>query len=643
MNQWYLDAVGVSSADEAADKVKVALIDSGVSFSNEVEVAESVDFTDDSPTNPLFVDESGHGSAIAGVICANDDGVGVRGVNPNVELYSAKVLNAGNKAKLSNIIKGIYWAIENNVDIINMSFGTSVNSEAMHAAVKQAYNHDILMIAAAGNTEHDSVMYPAAYNEVIAVGSTDETGSLAEITSIGAELELLAPGEKIDANGFMDIPVTVSGTSLACGLVTGVASLLMQKDMSKSSSFVRELLNCSAKTVEYNTGKTAGLVDYDYALSIYDDFAQAFENGNESVDYSNPTAPADYSDETEDLIAEALWDYSAHRNIIKNCEGSITHNNLKIVLDYCTIPDDCFPSSVPEETSSKYKYYEIYKINLKAMHGGGNYVAHMEYLWYLAVYLGQEKDPTTYDEMNTCIINARNKAKAVMSNSTYYKENYSANNKDKTKYNSALSQLILNSGKMIKTDKTIDSNGDKSYNKTTRVLSINEMKYRALGYMLHISGDVFSHQVIVPSNVTVGDERDHKTIDKQHLTVKQSVLEAKIKEGNLRFVELHGDYITTEKIPGTDVKNIANNLYIDCTEFCSNRYKSAIQCAQNVLKCPTGLFRYEQFIYPRYPEEITNVKLYKFQNHVIAAGLSTSKLTTEQWKKCSTHIVKLGG
>ena len=79
------------------------------------------------------------------------------------------------------------------MDIINMSFGTTVNSAVLHQAIKDVEAAGILLIAAAGNTEHQDINYPAAYDEVIAVGSINAEGKLAELTSTGTELELLAP------------------------------------------------------------------------------------------------------------------------------------------------------------------------------------------------------------------------------------------------------------------------------------------------------------------------------------------------------------------------------------------------------------------------------------------------------------------
>ena len=143
---------------------------------------------------------------------------------------------------LSRVIEGIYWGIENDVDIINMSFGTPVESEILRKAVQDAADAGILLVAAAGNTPEGGVQYPAAFPEVIAVGSVEASGQIAEHTPLGEELELLAPGKQVMSTGLFYGVLETEGTSIAAAQVTGVASLLMGRDGEKSHQFIRQLL-----------------------------------------------------------------------------------------------------------------------------------------------------------------------------------------------------------------------------------------------------------------------------------------------------------------------------------------------------------------------------------------------------------------
>lgn len=119
--QWNMDAMHiVRGSDEAP--VKIALLDSGVSFDPDIELAEQITVNPENQMeNTLFDDTTGHGTAMAGVIAAKDNGEGITGVNPNVQLYSVKILNCDNQTTLSQVVASIYYAMNQNCDIINMS------------------------------------------------------------------------------------------------------------------------------------------------------------------------------------------------------------------------------------------------------------------------------------------------------------------------------------------------------------------------------------------------------------------------------------------------------------------------------------------------------------------------------------------
>lgn len=95
------------------DKIKVAILDSGVDMSDEIDVAERINLVPgEEEVLPIYEDTTGHGTSIAGIIAAKDNGEGITGINPNVEIYSARILDDNNEATLSRVVEGIYWAIE---------------------------------------------------------------------------------------------------------------------------------------------------------------------------------------------------------------------------------------------------------------------------------------------------------------------------------------------------------------------------------------------------------------------------------------------------------------------------------------------------------------------------------------------------
>ena len=111
----HIDTEEVSAKVASEQKIKVAIIDSGINYSEDIEVAERKNFIPDGSGDGmslLYEDVSGHGTNIAGVIAAKDNDLGVTGINSNVELYSARVLDANMQAPISRVIEAIDWAIE---------------------------------------------------------------------------------------------------------------------------------------------------------------------------------------------------------------------------------------------------------------------------------------------------------------------------------------------------------------------------------------------------------------------------------------------------------------------------------------------------------------------------------------------------
>lgn len=308
-DNWNLETIHAADADdetvEEKNKVRVAILDSGVDMLDNIQVKERINFIPGQENfTVMFEDEAGHGTAVAGIIAGETmEGETTEGINKNVEIYSAKVLDENNQAPLSRIIQGIYWAIEQDVHIINMSFGTDRYSQALEDAVKAASDKGILIVAAAGNqgkSGTDTVEYPAAFSEVIAVGSVDAQGEVSDFSAKGEELEVVAPGEAVRVTGAFGADMVVSGTSMAAPHVTAVASLLWGKNLSKSANFIRTLLDESARSLGSETESGFGLIDYKYAEQMYDVVERQMEK-NQEVNVPENDARIQVFDNSEDV------------------------------------------------------------------------------------------------------------------------------------------------------------------------------------------------------------------------------------------------------------------------------------------------------------------------------------------------------
>jgi type VII secretion-associated serine protease mycosin len=244
--QWYLTALRVADAQRISRGagVTVAVIDTGVWAGHpdlNGAVLPGTNILGDGGDGRQDLD--GHGTAIAGIIAARGRGGsrGLLGIAPE-----AKVLPIRPYDGSLIVTKAINWAVANGARVINMSFN-ALESDTLATAVKAAAAADAVLVAASGNDGDKGFKgeYPAAYPEVIAVGSVDRNGALANGSHRGPQVDLVAPG--------VDIPVLMAntgsgyyalgnGTSASSAVVAGAAALVRAKypDMS-AADVVRRL------------------------------------------------------------------------------------------------------------------------------------------------------------------------------------------------------------------------------------------------------------------------------------------------------------------------------------------------------------------------------------------------------------------
>jgi subtilisin len=196
-----IEAAGAWALGYRGQGVKVGIFDSGIDIDHpDLVVVGGVDLVNDG--NGLD-DCNGHGTHVAGIVGARDGSRHTVGVAPEAQLFSMRFADCvWGGATLEKMIQGVEWAIDNGMDVVNMSFGFGVQgvavpispSEAAGAAFDAAYAHGVVLVAASGNSSTPYVSYPAAYASVIAVGATDDADSLATFSQWGDDQELTAPG-----------------------------------------------------------------------------------------------------------------------------------------------------------------------------------------------------------------------------------------------------------------------------------------------------------------------------------------------------------------------------------------------------------------------------------------------------------------
>ena len=222
-----------------------------------------------------------HGTHVAGIAAAADNGIGIIGANPRALIMSITVMQSDGTGDLATVIKGINYAVQNGATVLNLSLGTYANSSALRQALANAYQSAVI-VAAAGNdgkcinTPHYlnlckevSPMFPAAYSFVLGVQATGQNGALAPFSNYdddgnsfssvttfqdpdGFNYELKAPGTNI----LSTIPGgkyrVLQGTSMAAPLVAGaVSALKMVKEYDTQEILWGDLLHTNNMAEAY--------------------------------------------------------------------------------------------------------------------------------------------------------------------------------------------------------------------------------------------------------------------------------------------------------------------------------------------------------------------------------------------------------
>lgn len=179
-----------------------------------------------------FSDKNGHNTHVAGIVGGSNNTFGVVGVAPKCKLVCLKVLGDSGFSTTNSILDGLKYCLDLKPDVINMSVGGTSPMPEVQAVLKQLVDKGIPIVVSAGNNGEKadkSVLYPAKYDECIAVGSYSPTliTSKSLFSSVGPEVDIAAPGDKI-LSTFLDNKYAImSGTSQAAPIISGIIALLI--------------------------------------------------------------------------------------------------------------------------------------------------------------------------------------------------------------------------------------------------------------------------------------------------------------------------------------------------------------------------------------------------------------------------------
>jgi len=303
--------------------VIIAIVDSGVDLDHPDllgKMTPGYDFVND---DNLADDDFGHGTHVAGIAAAKtNNGVGIAGVSWDSRIMPVKVLNSGGVGDTGDVAEGITYAADNGAKVINLSLGGEGYDQAEKDAIDYAYDKGCVICAAMGNANSSNVMYPAGFDNVIAVGAIDITGSRAGFSNYGAHIDVVAPGQDIYScynNGDYGYQ---TGTSMATPFVAGLCALLLSRNGELTNVEIMRIVGETADDIasvgwDIYTGSgtiivysalsavTAGLPSQNLA-KIGNNCFNPTESGDNAIIYYEVSAPAPVTVTIYNMLGEEI-------------------------------------------------------------------------------------------------------------------------------------------------------------------------------------------------------------------------------------------------------------------------------------------------------------------------------------------------
>lgn len=265
--QWHLNKVEAFAAWDItipSGTIKVAVIDNAVQTThpdltaNMLPGYDASDLDNDpNPPNNSF-SHGTHVAGIAGAVTNNNLGIASAG-NNRVKIMPIKATpNNGDPRGIYTGYEGVQWAIDNNADVISLSWGGGGYSQTEQDVINAAYAQGIVVIAAAGNDNNDLPHYPAAYEHVISVASLDDNDSKSSFSTFGTTIDISAPGRGILSTIPTNQYDSFGGTSMATPLVSAIVGYLLSGFPTLTPDEVEALIKRTADDISAQNAAFTG-------------------------------------------------------------------------------------------------------------------------------------------------------------------------------------------------------------------------------------------------------------------------------------------------------------------------------------------------------------------------------------------------
>jgi subtilisin family serine protease len=225
--------------------VKIAVLDTGVDKKcKDIKYIKGENFTSKDSTD--FQDRNGHGTKIAGIIGARENDIGMIGMASESDLYISKVADDRGNVKFENLVKGVLWAIQNKVDIINISLEFAKDNDSLKKVYREAAEKNILIFAPCGtspeNKKKIKTMFPARYKTVISVGMLSQGmgPDIGSKLSKATKIDVWQTGEDLTST-YLDNKLTLdTGVSFATATASGYAAVVLQAFKEKNTPYNKQ-------------------------------------------------------------------------------------------------------------------------------------------------------------------------------------------------------------------------------------------------------------------------------------------------------------------------------------------------------------------------------------------------------------------
>lgn len=227
--------------------IKVCIVDSGIEADHPAiggAVRGGV-VVEKGPDGPVLREEAhgdlfGHATACAGII---------HELAPEAELYSARVLGPNLKGGGEALVAGVRWAIDNRMDIINLSLSTRKQEHVvrLHDLADEAYFQKTVIVASANNMP--ILSYPWLFSSVISVASHAERDPFTFYYNPSPPVEFTAPGVDLELAWAGHSTAVGTGNSYATPHITGIVALIMAKHPQLTPFQIKTVLYYTAKNV----------------------------------------------------------------------------------------------------------------------------------------------------------------------------------------------------------------------------------------------------------------------------------------------------------------------------------------------------------------------------------------------------------